>query len=50
MKKTLLICLLLISKLSFGQSNSEWNGPVTFPKDYKVGDFIEFLVVQYINV
>lgn len=49
MKKTLLICLLLICKLGFGQSNSEWNGSVTFPANYKVGDFIEFLVVQPSN-
>ncbi|WP_052496463.1 hypothetical protein [Pedobacter lusitanus] len=50
MKKTLLIFLLLISKLSFGQNNSEWNGSVEFPTNYKVGDFIEFLAVQPINV
>lgn len=49
MKKTLLICLLLICKLGFGQNNSEWNGSVTFPANYKVGDFIEFLVVQPSN-
>ncbi|MBB6502636.1 hypothetical protein [Pedobacter cryoconitis] len=50
MKKTLLICLLFLTKLSFGQNNSEWNGTVTFPADYKVGDYIEFLHVQPINV
>ncbi|MBB6502637.1 hypothetical protein [Pedobacter cryoconitis] len=49
MKKTLLICLILLTKLSFGQNNSEWNGSVTFPADYKVGDCIEFLNVQPMN-
>ena len=49
MKKTLLICLLFLTKLSFGQTSSEWNGTVTFPSDYKVGDYIEFLGVQPMN-
>lgn len=49
MKKTLLICLLFITKLCLGQSNSEWNGSVEFPANFKVGDFMEFLAVQPAN-
>jgi len=46
MKKIMLLGLLLINQLCFAQSNIDWSGTVVFPANFKVGDYIEFLVVQ----
>ena len=49
MRRVLVIILIFMAKFSFGQSNTDWTGQVTFPADFKVGDCIEFVGVHPTN-
>ena len=51
MRKVLLILLFIItSGISFGQTGDVYTTTVTFPADYVVGDYIEFLKVTPADV
>ncbi|WP_316810308.1 hypothetical protein [Pedobacter heparinus] len=49
MKKLFLIGLFFLVKLGYGQTSNYWEGSVTFPDNYQVGDYREFVGVAPIG-
>jgi len=49
MRRLIVIVLVLLSNFTFAQNNIDWNGTVSFPANFKVGDFIEFVGSQPFN-
>ena len=49
MRRLILIGLVLLTNFTFAQSNIDWEGTVSFPANYKVGDFAEFVGAHPMN-
>ena len=49
MRRVLIVILIFMTEFSFGQSNSDWTGQVTFPANFTVGDCVEFVGVHPTN-